>query len=188
VNDDDTGSGTAADLRGIYAPQSEIRLPLAQERKGNKLEVTLSFKNREGYNGLATLDTGATDNWISDSLSRRLLLSRKNFREEVFTGFGGKHVRSSESVDGHWHYLHQAIPVTFKICNDLPVEVLFGLELLRQVGLVDFEGASQDKLNEVLVLAKAKAKKGQCILVHPQRKSLRITKDIHRRATPKCCP
>lgn len=169
ANDHNTRSETAAGLHGvIYPQQNEIRSPLAQEREYNELEVALSFKNRDGYNGLATLDTGATDNWISDSLSRRLFLPRKNFREEVFASFEGKLVRSSESVDGHWHYLHQTIPVTFKVCNDLAVEVVFGLELLRQVGLVDFEGVSKAKLNKVLVLAKVKAKKGQCVvLVHP---------------------
>ena len=187
VNDDHTGAGTAAHLHGmIYSQKSEIRSPLAQERENNELEVTLSFKNRDGYNGMATLDTGATDNWISDSLSRRLLLPRKSFREEVFASFGGKLVRSSEYVDGHWHYSHQTIPVTFKICHDLAVEVVFGLELLRQVGLVDFEGASQDKLNKVLVLAKAKAKKGQYILVHPHSEKA-ANNQVHRRARAKCC-
>jgi hypothetical protein len=168
ANDHNTRSGTAAGLHGvIYPQQNEVRSPLAQEREYSELEVTLSFKNRDGYNGLATLDTGATDNWISDSLSRRLFLPRKPFREEAFASFEGKLVRSSESVDGYWHYLHQTIPVTFKICDDLAVEVVFGSELLRQVGLVDFERVIKDKLNKVLVLAKPKAKKGQCVLVHP---------------------
>jgi hypothetical protein len=177
ANDRNTRSETAAGLHGVVHPQqNEIRSPLGQEREYNELKVTLSFKNRDGYNGFATLDTGATDNWISDSLSRRLSLPRKSFREEVFVSFEGKLVRSSESVDGHWHYLHQTIPVTFKICNDLAVEVVFGLELLRQVDLVDFEGSSKAKLNKVLVLAGVKAKKGQCVLVHPHDgKNLRIT-------------
>lgn len=168
ANNHHTYSETVAGPHGvIYPQQKEIRSPPAQKRESNEHEVTLSFKNRDRYEGWATLDTGATDNWISDSLSRRLFLPRKLFREEVFTGFDGKLVRSSESVDGHWHYLHQTIPVTFKICNDLPVDVVFGFELLRQVDLVDFEGISEAKLNKVLVLAKGKPKKGQCVLVHP---------------------
>jgi hypothetical protein len=168
ANNHHTYSETVAGPHGvIYPQQKEIRSPPAPKRESNEHEVTLSFKNRDRYEGWATLDTGATDNWISDSLSRRLFLPRKLFREEVFTGFDGKLVRSSESVDGHWHYLHQTIPVTFKICNDLPVDVVFGFELLRQVDLVDFEGISEAKLNKVLVLAKGKPKKGQCVLVHP---------------------
>ena len=168
ANDHHTHSETVAGLYGVtYPQQNEIRSPPAQKRESNEHKVTLSFKNRDRYDGPATLDTGATDNWISDSLSRRLVLPRKNFREEDFTGFDGKLVRSGESVDGHWHYLHQTIPVTFKICKGLPVDVVFGFELLRQVDLVDFEGVSKAKLNKVLVLAKGKPKKGQCVLVHP---------------------
>jgi hypothetical protein len=176
-----TCSETAVSLRGVsYSPCNETQSTPAQERDDNELEVTLSFENRDGFNGIAFLDTGAKDNWISDSLSRHLLLPRKGFREEVFASFEGRRVRCSESVHGHWHYGHQTFPVTFKICKDLPVDVLFGFDLLRQVGLVNFEEDNEANLKKVFVLAKMKAKKGQSVPVHPSMKELAANKETHR--------
>src|SRR5437868_6706155 len=92
-------SGTTASFRGVNHVQSnELRQKTAQAREYNELEVSVSFEDRQGYKGPAFLDTGAKDNWISDSLSRRLLLPRQSFREEVFASFEGKPVTCSESV------------------------------------------------------------------------------------------
>src|SRR2546423_5018161 len=154
-------SRTAASFRGLNDVQSnKLHQTPAQAREYNELQVSLSFEDRQGFNGSALLDTGAKDNWISDSLSKRLLLPRQSFPEEVFASFEGKRVTCSESVHGLWHYGHQTFPVTFKICDELPVDVLFGLDLLRQVRLVNFADVNRENLDKVLVLAKLKAKKG----------------------------
>lgn len=152
----------------------------AQELRDNELEVALSFENRDGFNGIALMDTGAKDNWISDSLCRQLILPRKSFREEIFEGFGGTPVGCNESVHGYWHYGHQTFPITFKISKDLPVNVLFGLDLLRQVNLVNFKEDNKANLEKVLILTKLKAKKGQSALVHSSMKELAANREMHR--------
>jgi hypothetical protein len=159
-----TRSGTAAGPRGTPFQQFNIlRSMPAQAREHNELKVCLSFEDHEKFEGIALLDTGARDNWISDSLSRQLLLPRQNFREEIFAGFEGRRVKCSESVHGFWHYGYRTFSVTFKICNDLPVDILFGLDLLRRVGLVNFDKINEENLKKVLVLAKLKANEGKLL-------------------------
>ena len=170
----DAGSGESIDYRSRSGPTAGLRRELdeqsnalrstpARVREYNELNVVLAFEGRQRFQGLAILDSGARDNWIPESLSRRLLLPRQNFCEEVFVGFEGKQTRCSGCVHGFWHYGHQTFSVTLNVCNDLPVDVVFGYDLLRRVGLVNFDDIDRDNPRKVLVLAKAKSNTGQSV-------------------------
>src|SRR5271168_2600714 len=99
-------------------------------RKSNENDVVLAFADSDEVPVIAIYDTGTDDNWMSDSLSKKLGLQRLDISEGTYTDAQSRSFKSKIFVRGYWHYGHKTREVDFRIIPNPPFAVLFGYKTL----------------------------------------------------------
>jgi hypothetical protein len=104
------------------------------------------------YGMLATLDTGADENWISGAIVRRLGLEVTKGLTEQYQAVNGTEFSSCETVKPTWSGEGRGIShiSKFRVQEKAPFDVLFGRNLLYSPEVGFF--LRQEGLNPVLTI------------------------------------
>lgn len=91
-----------------------------------------STRHDKWYGLIVTLDTGTTENWISQAIVERLGFDVSKGLVTKWTTFNGKQILSGSTVAPTWCSQGHGIThvAVFRVVDNCPFDVLFGTNLL----------------------------------------------------------
>jgi hypothetical protein len=127
----------------------------------NQLPVVLRFRGANTFSGLALLDSGCADNWISRRTVRenRIRSDEDHDGGKTYTDVSGNAVQSCGLAKGSWARLGMTVDTCFKIAENPPFDVCFGYKFMLRQSMITFHEHGEPVA--ALIKGKGKASAGE---------------------------